>query len=204
MTAAAMLQAGGDGQDGITEYRVVVREGCTLIFGSVPVDHLVHLTKLADKKAVMHTTLAQYAGAMMAFGLPEHCDALAEKLRADKLRSNPIVDNLQRWLMVGERGESSNAIVAHLRGLPGLRKTAHPHDPDDLKRCLKLLEEVPELKADFPKMRFVSPTWGALVEHWTELTALFFEEGGENWRTGPWSAPRTFVRMQQLIEGARS
>jgi hypothetical protein len=203
MTTTATIEAGAS----INEYRVVTRDGCTLVFGSIPVDHLVNITKLAGDGQVMHTTLSQIAGATIAYGPADRCDALAEKLRAERLRANPQVDNLGRWLMVGERGMSSEAIVMNLR--PGLAvgrrrdKLAHPHDPDDLKRCLMLLEDVPELVPDFPRMREVSPVWAALVDHWDELRATFLQEGGATWRKGPWSAPKTYARMRELIEGVQ-
>lgn len=203
MTTSVQVQPRGSGDGGVTEYRVLVRDGCTLVFGSIPVGHLVKLTELADEGQVMHTTLAQYAGAMMAYGPPELCESLAEKLRAERLRANPQADNLGRWLMVGERGQSSNSIAANLRALPGLKQTAHPNDPDDLKRCLMLLEDVPELVPDFPRMRDVSPVWAALVDHWDELRTMFLAEAGEAWRKGPWRAPKTYARMTELIEGAK-
>jgi hypothetical protein len=203
MSATLNLQAGGDGAEGITEYRVVVRGGCTLIFGSVPVDHFAALSKAAPPKSVLSPQLAKLAGANTAFGLPQDCKALETMLREDKLRANPSLDNLGRWLLVGERGASSEAIVAHLRGVPKARNGGYyPHDADDLQRCMKLLIEVPELVPDFPRMREVSPQWAALVDNWEALCRSLISEAGLNWREGNWRAPTTSAWMRRLIEGA--
>lgn len=52
---------------------------------------------------------------------------------------------LIQWIASGERGASSNTIVQHLTGLQTDVDgwLTHPADPDDLDRCLKLLEAVP-------------------------------------------------------------
>ena len=110
MTIGAQLSPGGP-----TEYTIRVKGGCTFLFGAIPIDHFTALTKLSGKKAVVATQLAQMAGAGCAWGLPSDVDALTAQMRADTLRANPQLTPLGRWLKVGERGESSNAIVAHLR-----------------------------------------------------------------------------------------
>lgn len=203
MTAAANVQAGGDGAGHITEYRVVVRDGCTLIFGAMPIPHFTALAGAGDEAGVVSMELQQLTGATFAWGPQAACKALADALRTQTLSAMHGANPLQRWLKVGERGESSNAIVAHLRKVAGITNLkAHPHDPDDLQRCLKLLDEVPELKADFQRMREVSPVWAALVDNWTAITEAFHAEAGPEWRTAHWSAPKTYALMRQVIEGA--
>lgn len=83
-----------------------------------------------------------------------------------------------------EMGLSAHAIVSG--------GTDHPHDPDDLLRCLVVSPGAPE------RMRTRSPEWAALVDHWQELRDLVEVEKP----TG--RAPRTFARMRELLTDART
>jgi hypothetical protein len=116
-----------------------------------------------------------------------------------------IPQSVLSWVGSGERGTSSETIVAALWGLPltGRWGWSHPHDPADLRRCLLLLRDSPETFARFQEMRQVSPEWRSLVDRWNELERLFFEEAGEHGLTGTWwSAPKTYAAMRATIEGA--
>ena len=55
---------------------------------------------------------------------------------------------------------------------------AHPLDPSDLGRCLRLLDAVPEWKPGIRVMARESPEWDALTARWADLEALFLAEGG--------------------------
>lgn len=114
--------------------------------------------------------------------------------------------NLIQWLANGERGISSNTIVTHLTGINAMGQWGrrdHPHDPGDLSRCRLLLEQVPELRMPFvAHMATCSPVWAALTRAWDELCALMDEEA-PHWRDGRGSAPKTYRRMSELIDGAR-
>lgn len=196
MTIGTQLSSGGQ-----TEYTIHIRGGCTFLFGAIPIDHFTALTKTAGKKAIVATQLAQLAGASAAWGLPADVDALTAHMRAETLRANPQLTPLGRWLKVGERDESSNAIVAHLRQVSGVsNQRAYPRDPDDLQRCIKLLLDVPDLQGDFHRMAEVSPVWASLVSKWQDITAMFHTEAGTGWRTAAYSAPQTYALMRSAIE----
>jgi len=113
-------------------------------------------------------------------------------------------ESLMRWLAGGRRGVSSNTMVQHLTGLKALRNWTpdHPHDPDDLSRCRLLLEEVPDLLTDFASMATCSGAWAELVAHWQELCDCMDDESPK-WRDGQGSAPRTYLRMKELIDAGR-
>lgn len=107
---------------------------------------------------------------------------------------------LINWLAGGERGISSNTIVARITGLYTLqgRRGSHPLDPDDLTRCVLLLESCPSIAAEFHLMREESSTWARLVDAWPELVALLDEEI-PGWREGRHgSAPKTYALMRKL------
>jgi hypothetical protein len=82
-------------------------------------------------------------------------------------------------------------------------RASHPHDPDDLDHCLRLLSEVPELRERLPKMASVSPEWAALIARWEEVERSHLEEVGLGW-TKAKSAPKTYDLMREVIDSARS
>jgi hypothetical protein len=106
------------------------------------------------------------------------------------------------WLANGERGVSSEAIFSHLTGLQISRLwSSPPWDPDDLRRCRLLLQAIPALRADLPRMAELGPEWAAIVGAWDELCALMDAESPD-WSDGRGGAPRTSARMQALLDGA--
>lgn len=116
-------------------------------------------------------------------------------------------DDLVIWLAGGERGTSSNTIVEHLTGLPALGRgwdrsgPCHPHDPDDLRRCLLLLEAVPAFKSRFYEMQDASKEWNAITVHLKELTRLLTEEVPK-WKgyRAMGAAPKTYARMKEIYK----
>lgn len=111
---------------------------------------------------------------------------------------------LVEWLANGRRGVSSNSIVQHITGLQTLRGWGPdiPHDPDDLDRCLQLLEAVPALRLNLPQMATASPEWAALIERWAEIEASHLDEVGLRW-TKAQSAPKTYALMRSVIDPVR-
>jgi hypothetical protein len=110
------------------------------------------------------------------------------------------------WLAHGERGMSSECIAEVMTGMavgnPLVRDfSRHPYDPDDLRRCLLLLDIVPQWKVRIHEMAAVSPQWAALAARWGELEAAFIEEAPPNWREPRvhWNAPRTYELMQEVM-----
>lgn len=111
---------------------------------------------------------------------------------------------LVEWLAGGSRGISSNTIVQHLVGLAACKgySTSHPHDPDDLDRCLQLLAAVPLLRVCLPYMSSCSVEWSALVAKWEEIEASHLDEVGLGWKKAH-SAPKTYALMRSVIGTAR-
>lgn len=82
-----------------------------------------------------------------------------------------IEERANRWRESGDTGASSKTIWGVMMGLP-YRHASHPLDGDDLGRCIRLLERIPEWKPRLPEMAAVSPYWAALVENWADLERL--------------------------------
>jgi hypothetical protein len=69
-------------------------------------------------------------------------------------------DKILDWFATGRVGASSQAMACAAAGLPSDK--SHPCDPDDLNRCLLLLEAVPEIRNKMDKVAAISDTWGKL------------------------------------------
>lgn len=79
---------------------------------------------------------------------------------------------------------------------------SHPHDPDDLDRCLRLLALVPELRLHLPRMAELSREWAALIPRWDEIERSHIEEVGLGW-TKARSAPKTYQLMRDILDPLR-
>lgn len=113
-----------------------------------------------------------------------------------------LSEKLMDWLRHGDTGSSSLTIVATMEQSPTIAAMnrwhgAHPVDPSDLWRCIKLLDLMPEYRHRFFIMAGVSEQWRVLLLHWYELEVLLREEQP----TG--SAPRTYRRMWDLLNPDR-
>lgn len=101
------------------------------------------------------------------------------------------------WIIGKDTGASSLAIVAWMERPDGATRStipaAHPLDPADLGRCIRLLTIAPEYRARLNEMALVSEQWRALVQRWSDLEALYHEELPSG------RAPRCYALMQDLL-----
>ena len=114
-----------------------------------------------------------------------------------------MITSMTMWLAIGERGISSNAIALTTLGLhPAGHDAWWPVDPADLRRCLLLLEEVPETRENgLLVLAKRCPKWAALVRVWDRLSETLRSEIGD--RLPPrGSAPRTYALMQEALDSA--
>ena len=200
-------------------YTVSNRDGCTLIAGSVPARQFVALTAAAGDGAVLSDDLARLAGVQFAWGSPADVDALTAKLRAERLAylatpsagtpRDGLSDAARRWLAVGSQGMSSCSIFWKLTGvkpdyIADDRGYSHPHDPDDLLRCMRMIDAVPEFKGRIGEMAGCSREWAALAAHWDDLCKTLTDEAPDwlnpNCRG---QAKQTYDKMKAVLRGAR-
>lgn len=115
--------------------------------------------------------------------------------------SDDLNRKILQWMATGKTGVSSEAIAYQMAGIENGRKwSTHPGDPDDFKRCLKLVNQIPEIRPRLDEMRSVSPHWNSLIDHWNELEKCFMEEVGE-WLTNEYShkrATKTYAMMEKI------
>jgi len=114
-----------------------------------------------------------------------------------------LITSITMWLAVGERGISSNAIALTTLGL---HPTGHdawwPVDPADLRRCLLLLEQVPETRENgLLVLAKGCPRWAALVKVWDRLSTTLRSEIGETLPPRG-SAPKTYALMEEALDAA--
>jgi len=100
------------------------------------------------------------------------------------------------WLFTGQVGASSKAMAAAACGLPSSR--SYPSDPDDLNRCLLLLEKVPAIREKFSAISELSDVWARLIDRWEAIERSFLDEVGLNW-TKSNRAPQTYALMKKVI-----
>jgi hypothetical protein len=108
-----------------------------------------------------------------------------------------IRSGVLEWLFTGQVGASSKAMAAAACGLPGSR--SYPSDPDDLNRCLLLLEKVPAIRDRFAAISDLSDVWARLIDRWEVIEQSFLEEVGLNW-TKSNRAPKTYALMKSVIK----
>jgi len=93
------------------------------------------------------------------------------------------------YLIHGELNLSCKAIITHTMGLPldSMLIRQYPRDIESIRFCRLLLENCPEIAANFNFMVNVSPKWAAIVqeEAWATLCDAMDTEC-PNWRNTLW------------------
>lgn len=93
---------------------------------------------------------------------------------------------LEAWLNSDDTGSSSLYMAWCLNGgihgewpLNIQPAPAYPHDPDDLGRCIRLIEAVHEFGGMIPEMSHRGPEWQAVTTNWAEWVDLYNNTDGE-------------------------
>lgn len=194
-------------------YQIRALDGCRIVEGNVPLGDMGVLCHGFSKKALLAVDLADLMGVAMVIGEPEDIDRLranrtslplsaARQREAGHARSRGLSDDVVRWLEWGERGQSANALCQSAFGIPdGKPLTAHPHDPDDLRRCIAFLSAAGIPDTDVFRILGIppSPQWAALRARWGELLACYGEEIAMS--PGKPVAPRTYALMREILAG---
>lgn len=89
---------------------------------------------------------------------------------------HPMSDDERRralaWKSGTDTGLSSETIWFVMVGLP-LPGGDIPFDHGDFGRCYRLLSELPEWRERLPEVAAAHPEWGAYVDAWDDLAALY-------------------------------
>ena len=104
------------------------------------------------------------------------------------------------WTYTARTGLSSEAIAYTTTTGTPQNPRHHPHDPDDLRRCLLLLERIPAAAKALPILAEASPHWGVLVEHWDALDKSLRAEWGQDLQDPEHQpAVNTYAAMRELL-----
>ncbi|MBJ7550765.1 hypothetical protein [Marinomonas ostreistagni] len=83
-------------------------------------------------------------------------------------------ERLVKWLLSGDTGTSSKAIVSQMTGIEAEDSFSdYPRDTSDFGRCYRLMKAVPEFRFRISEMASRSERWAALVACWDELDRLY-------------------------------
>jgi hypothetical protein len=195
------------GGDDVRKGRVEKRGGVTFVYDSFPMDirDFGRLAKTGGKGAVMAIHAARLAGADMAFGKPEDVEAIEKVLEPEarqRIAKLPLPADLstgaREWLATGHQGNSSQAAFLKATGfMPpdarDLHVRAHPHDADDLRRFLALVDTVPEVRDGLAKIATLSPEWERIIDSLDTLRDSFAKDQA----AGSWA--RTNRLMDEIL-----
>ncbi|KXS55290.1 MAG: hypothetical protein AWU57_276 [Marinobacter sp. T13-3] len=169
-------------------YRVQTMNNCKLVFGSVPMQDMVDLTTAAPEGALMDLHLASLTGATMVFGMPDDLKALKERedlpMCPNRIQNHKqatenedLPDAFCEWLLTGHRGRSSDYMAHCVTGIPQTQEFAYPHDTDDFKRCLTVIDTLSDRSeaSILDRMAEAPHPWPALVNEWVTLKRLSAE-----------------------------
>ena len=86
----------------------------------------------------------------------------------------------EQWIIEGEVGTSSKTIWAVMMGVAKGKKECNweydtPKDPDDFKRCWKLINAVPEWRARLHEVANVFPKWIPYIREWDKLETMVID-----------------------------
>lgn len=106
------------------------------------------------------------------------------------------------WLQNGETGVSSKTILFSALNIEQFKDDRNrgslyydvPHDISDLLRCVKLLNEIPELKEYMYRTARISKEWKALVSNWDWIETVMKSELEAGTR-----APQAYEILKKLI-----
>lgn len=73
-----------------------------------------------------------------------------------------------------------------------------PSDPADLRRCMLLVEEIPEIKDSFPEIAKRVKRFAPILREWDHLVSLLKEE----LKRPDKRAPETYALMKELNKAA--
>ena len=117
--------------------------------------------------------------------------------------TKPIELRVHEWRSEADTGRSSIAIAVMLTtGKYGNVTEHHPHDPEDLGRCLRLLRIIPEWRDRIGEMAACGPVWAALSARWDDLERSMTDETGLFGEKAK-AALKTYALMRGIIEAGR-
>lgn len=214
ITAGMMLRQGaGAVAAGVAGYRIVEHPHGVALYGAVPVSDLLALQAAWEEKGftLFDVGVASAIGATLCIASQEGSEAWRAEVEADAAQKAGD-DRELAWVLGWDTGHSSLCMMAMLAesSTAGARAAYRlygkaddggawrqpPQDPDDLGRCIRLLDRFPAFRDRLDKILDSCPDWRPFVRQWAELEALYRRELAR----GAATAPVTRARMRALLE----
>lgn len=177
MSQSVNVKMGTGGDD----YRVIEREHGWIIVGRMTASSAGKLLMGFDSGVVSFGV----ASALQARSIDdvlmvvardaEHNRAWCEELdiEAAKLADG---DAALEWLYGTDVGMSALTIHGVMTGRADSVKMHLPSDADDLGRCIRLLDRIPEWQSRIGEVGEVFPPWRRLVDDWERLVKMYAAE----------------------------
>lgn len=102
-----------------------------------------------------------------------------------------------KWQSTGDVGISSATLASIACGLKKNIYGHHfgaPHDAADFRRCVALVEQIPEIRDSFDKVAKRVPAFKGILNEWDSLVALLKSEMKIHGN----KAPETYRRISEL------
>lgn len=208
-------------RDGIVSaekaYAVENVMGCRIVTGPVPIpDLMAIMAEPEGEEWLTDLNLGNKLGATMVLGTKECLDRLAgsEEIQARITgRALGIRQQIESeggvvpqaafdWLVIGERGKSSDALFAFFTQATSMASRSHPHDTYDLRRCRLLLDCVPEFRDRLSSVASLSPAWAGIVNVWPSLCEVMDAES-PNWKNALDQSTKTTALLRSVLERAQ-
>ena len=93
---------------------------------------------------------------------------------------------------------SSEAMLFTILTRAAAKPRWQPHDADNLRRCIILLNQVPEARETLLLLAQESGKWRSLQQGWNLPDKSIQEEAGENLRGG--KSPKAHAMMKRLLD----
>lgn len=137
-----------------------------------------HMNQISLVTAIMNECSRQIPGLPAEPRLMNCVIAAANTICAEFAK--PIVKassgmGLTAWLASDDVRMSSKFMASVLSG-QFHAEFAIPYDPEDLGRCLRMIQAAPELTPRIDEMRKHGPMWTAVADKWDRWTAMINEE----------------------------
>lgn len=91
-------------------------------------------------------------------------------------------------------GVSSEVMLQQLMDIDLQAGSYYPRDLSDIRRCLHLVRDFPELRDCVPRMAEVSSEWAIIVSYWDDL-----EEAYWNGRGHPFGGPSDISKVWDKV-----
>lgn len=99
----------------------------------------------------------------------------------------------QEWIVSGDTGVSSKTMWTAVNGVETHYRADKPHDPSDLGRCVRYVENTGVTNKQLQKVKNMYPWWAPYIEEWDTLVDLFKQESSKGR-----SCPETYEYLKIL------